>query len=115
MLAPPGGSATFAPAMSEPKITLAEVRRVAQLARLALSDDEAVRVQSQMDAILGYMSELDSVDVTDVPPTFHAVPMDAPLRPDVVGRSLPTAEALSQAPQSESDGFAVPKVLEVGE
>src|SRR5262245_54497053 len=79
-------SATFGPAMSTSKITLADVRRVAELARLALDDDEAARMQTQMDAILGYMAELDALDVADVPPTFHAVPIAAPLRADVLVR-----------------------------
>src|SRR5262245_14568185 len=101
--------------MSEPKITLEEVRRVAQLARLALAPDEAARMQTQMDAILGHVAELDAVDVTGVPPTFHAVPMDAPLRPDLPGRSLPLSESVARAPVSEADGFAVPKVMEGNE
>jgi aspartyl-tRNA(Asn)/glutamyl-tRNA(Gln) amidotransferase subunit C len=101
--------------MSDPKISLDEVKRVAKLARLALGEDEAARMQAQMDAILGYMAELDALDVRDVTPTFHAVPMDAPLRPDVVARSLPVSEALAAAPETEANGFAVPKVLEVGE
>jgi aspartyl-tRNA(Asn)/glutamyl-tRNA(Gln) amidotransferase subunit C len=101
--------------MSEHKISLEEVKRVAKLARLALPDEEAQKMQAQMDAILGYMAELDALDVRDVVPTFHAAPMDAPLRPDVVARSLPTDEALAAAPEAEAGGFAVPKVLEVGE
>ncbi len=101
--------------MSDPKITLDEVRRVAKLARLAMPDDELRRMQADMDAILGYVAELDGLDVSAVEPTFHAVPMDAPLRPDVVRASLPVAEALAMAPESESDGFAVPKVIEATE
>jgi len=101
--------------MSEPKISLSEVRRVAALARLAMSDDELSKMQHDIDSILGYVAELDQVDVAGVEPTFHAVPIDAPLRVDAVQRSLPVGEALSQAPESESSGFAVPKVLEGGE
>lgn len=101
--------------MSDPKISLDEVRRVAVLARLAMTDDELSRMQHDMDAILGYVAELDAIDVRGVEPTFHAVPTDAPMRPDVVGLSLPVGEALSQAPESEADGFAVPKVIEVTE
>lgn len=101
--------------MSEPKITLAEVRRVASLARLTMSEDDLGRMQTDMDAILGYMAELDGLDVSTVSPTFHAVPMALPLRDDVVKPSLPRDEALSQAPQAEAGGFAVPKVLEGGE
>jgi aspartyl-tRNA(Asn)/glutamyl-tRNA(Gln) amidotransferase subunit C len=101
--------------MSDPKISLEDVKRVAKLARLALADEDAARMQKQMDAILGYMAELDALDVGDVSPTFHAVPMDAPLRPDVVTRSLPHDEAFAAAPEVEANGFAVPKVLEVNE
>lgn len=101
--------------MSEPKITLAEVRRVASLARLTMSDPDMVKMQSDMDAILGYMAELDTLDVSNVEPTFHAVPIALPLREDAVKRSLPVAEVLSQAPETEASGFAVPKVLEGGE
>jgi aspartyl-tRNA(Asn)/glutamyl-tRNA(Gln) amidotransferase subunit C len=101
--------------MSEHKITLPEVRRVAALARLAMSDDQLASMQSDMDAILGYMAELDELDVSAVEPTFHAVPIALPLRPDSVARSLPVAEALSQAPEAEASGFAVPKVMEGGE
>lgn len=101
--------------MSEPNISLDQVRRVAALARLAMSDDELSRMQHDIDAILGYVAELDRVDVTGIEPTFHAVPIDAPLRPDVVLPSLPVSEALSQAPEVESSGFAVPKVLDGGE
>ena len=101
--------------MSEPKITLAEVRRVASLARLTMSEDDLRRMQTDMDAILGYMAELDELDVSSIEPTFHAVPMALPLRDDVVVPSLPRDEALSQAPLAEAGGFAVPKVLEGGE
>ena len=69
--------------MADPKITLEEVLHVAKLARLALSDDEARQMQAELDSILGYIEELDALDVSDVDPTFHAIPMTAPLRPDV--------------------------------
>ena len=101
--------------MSEHKITLPEVRRVASLARLAMSDEQLASMQSDMDAILGYMAELDELDVSTVQPTFHAVPIALPLRADAVTRSLPIGEALSQAPEVEASGFAVPKVMEGGE
>ncbi|MGB5811952.1 MAG: Asp-tRNA(Asn)/Glu-tRNA(Gln) amidotransferase subunit GatC [Polyangiales bacterium] len=99
--------------MSEPKITLEEVLRVATLARLELSHDEAQEMQAQLDSILGYIAELDALDVSDVEPTFHAIPMDAPLRPDVPVPCSDRDEILAQAPESEAGGFAVPLVLEV--
>jgi aspartyl-tRNA(Asn)/glutamyl-tRNA(Gln) amidotransferase subunit C len=96
-----------------PPIALDEVKRVARLARLALPDDEAERMRAQLDAILGYVAEIDGLDVAGIEPTFHAVPMAAPLRPDVVAPSLPRSEVLAQAPKAEEGGFAVPRVLEV--
>jgi aspartyl-tRNA(Asn)/glutamyl-tRNA(Gln) amidotransferase subunit C len=99
--------------MADPKITLEEVLHVARLARLTLSDTEAREMQAQLDAILGYMEGLDELDVSDVPPTFHSIPMDAPMRPDVPERCSDRAEILQQAPASQSGGFAVPLVLEV--
>ena len=99
--------------MSTPKISLTEVRKVARLARLALREEEALDAQARLDAILGYMAELDSLDVRDVPPTFHAVPVVAALREDAPVPSLPRDEVLSAAPAHEGGGFAVPVVLEV--
>jgi aspartyl-tRNA(Asn)/glutamyl-tRNA(Gln) amidotransferase subunit C len=99
--------------MADAKITLEQVLHVAKLARLTLSEDEAREMQQQLDAILEYMAELDELDVSDVPPTFHSIPMDAPLRPDVADRCTDRAETLAQAPQSEAGGYAVPLVLEV--
>jgi len=99
--------------MAEEKITLEQVLHVAKLAMLKLSDDEARQMQKQLDAILAYMDGLDELDVTDVPPTFHSIPMDAPMRPDVVDRCANRSEILEQAPQSDEGGFAVPLVLEV--
>ncbi|MEM7434640.1 MAG: Asp-tRNA(Asn)/Glu-tRNA(Gln) amidotransferase subunit GatC [Myxococcota bacterium] len=99
--------------MREPKITLEEVQRVAKLARMKLSEDELNEMQAQLDSILGYIAELDALDVTDVEPTFHSVPIDAPLRADIPEPCSDRAELLAEAPQSEAGGFAVPLVLEV--
>lgn len=98
--------------MGERRITLEQVRHVAHLARLELTEEELSAHRAQLDDILGYMEELDSLDVSGVEPTYHAVPMDAPLREDRVEASLPHDEALACAPSVEDDGFAVPRVLE---
>lgn len=99
--------------MGDEKITLEQVLHVARLARLSLSDEEAREMQQQLDAILEYMAGLDELDVSEVEPTLHSIPMDAPLRPDVPDRCSDRAETLAQAPASEAGGFAVPLVLEV--
>ncbi len=113
VLASKAGSATFGAPMAEPKITLDEVLHVAELARLQLSDDEARQMQAQLDSILGYLAELDELDVSEVEPTFHSIPMDAPLRRDVQVPCSDRSEILAEAPETEAGGFAVPLVLEV--
>ncbi|HSN81783.1 MAG TPA: Asp-tRNA(Asn)/Glu-tRNA(Gln) amidotransferase subunit GatC [Polyangiales bacterium] len=99
--------------MTDARISLEQVLHVAKLARLTLSDEEAREMQQQLDAILGYMEGLDTLDVSEVPPTFHSIPMLAPLRPDVPTPCSDRSEILAQAPDSQWGGFAVPLVLEV--
>ncbi len=99
--------------MADANITLEQVLHVAKLARLALSEEETRQMQEQLDAILGYMEGLDALDVSDVPPTLHSIPMNAPLRADVPARCIHRSETLAEAPQSEAGGYAVPLVLEV--
>jgi aspartyl-tRNA(Asn)/glutamyl-tRNA(Gln) amidotransferase subunit C len=93
-------------------LTPEQVRHVAQLAALELTDDEVAALCGELGSILGHMAALDAVDVSQVPPTFQSVAMAAPLREDRVAPSLSQSEALASAPESEHGGFAVPKVLE---
>jgi aspartyl-tRNA(Asn)/glutamyl-tRNA(Gln) amidotransferase subunit C len=97
------------------RISEAEVRETALLARLQLSDEEVARMTGELDAILGYMETLGKLDVADVPPTAHAVPMQLRLRPDEPGPHLPPDEAMGDAPRRHEDWFEVPKIIEVGE
>ncbi len=85
---------------------------MAELARLALSDEEIAAVQVQLDAVLGYMAELDALDVSEVPPTFHSIPMVAPLREDLLERCASRDEVLAAAPAAEAGAFSVPRVME---
>ncbi len=100
-------------AVADPKISVDEVLRVAKLARLQLSAEEAGQMQAQLDAILGYIAELDALDCTGAEPTLHAVDTGATLRPDVPVPCTDRQEILAEAPESEAGGFAVPRVLEV--
>lgn len=97
--------------MSE-RISLAEVRKVAGLARLALSDEELEKMRGDLDGILDWMAALAKLDTSGVEPTFHAVEMVTPLRQDVVTPGLRHAEALRAAARSDAGAFAVPKVME---
>src|SRR5687768_2924774 len=98
--------------MSASKLSLDEVLKVARLARLSPSPQEAQALAHDRDAILGYVALLDEVDTRDVEPTAH-VTLVSPLREDHVRASLSRDEALAAAPASREGGFSVPKVLEV--
>lgn len=98
--------------MSDSKISTDDVRHVARLARLQLSEDAVAQMQKELSKILEYVASLDALDVSGVAPTSHSVPMSTPLREDVVHDSLHRDEVLASAPKSESGGFAVPKVME---
>jgi len=90
-----------------------KVREVAHLARIALSDEEAVRYQEQMDQILKYVEQLNRIDVTGIEPTAHAGAVFDVVREDVAtGTSLYRAAALQNAPAVSHDQFRMPKVVE---
>ena len=91
-----------------------EVRELALLARLELSEQEIERMTGDLDAILGYVDALKELDTTSVEPMTHAVPFDCPLRPDAVGVSLPVEEALRNAPRREANFFQVPRIVHKG-
>jgi aspartyl-tRNA(Asn)/glutamyl-tRNA(Gln) amidotransferase subunit C len=88
-----------------------EVREIATLARLSLSDDEVARMTQDLDAILGYVATLSELDTAAVQAMTHAVPFDCPLRPDQVAPSLPLEEALANAPRREGSFFQVPRIV----
>lgn len=68
-------------------------------------------MQLEIDQVLGYAAKLDQVNITGVEPTTHAIPMQCPLREDVVGPHLSIEAALENAPQREAAFFAVPTIL----
>jgi aspartyl-tRNA(Asn)/glutamyl-tRNA(Gln) amidotransferase subunit C len=90
-----------------------EVRELATLARLQLSEDEVVRMTGDLAAILEYVDALRALDTADVEPMTHAVPFDCPLRADRVGPSLSLEEALANAPRREGSFFEVPRIVPV--
>ena len=96
---------------SERRISLSEVRHVARLARLQLSDEELDRFAAQLGDVLDHASEIDSLDTDDVEPTSHPYPLVNVLRRDEPAPTLSPEEALSQAPVSEDGQFRVPQVL----
>ena len=95
--------------MSSPEL---DVRYVANLARIALSDEEVATFQGQLGRILDYVTQLEKVDVTGVEPTAYANPVFNVFRADEPHESLPKAEALANAPRQASGLFSVTKVVE---
>ena len=97
------------------KISRDEVAHLARLARLALTDDELDSFAGQLDAILGHVSQIQSVDVTGVEATDNPLKDVNVSRPDVVEPCLTQEEALAAAPRAEDGRFAVPRILGEGE
>ena len=89
-----------------------DVKYVAHLARIALTPDEQEKFGAQLSNILGYIEKLNQLDVSQIEPTAHAVPLVNVFRPDEVRPSLPNAEALRNAPASANGLFMVPKIVE---
>ena len=94
------------------KITQELVGHVARLARLDISGEEADKMQIQLGEILGYISLLDELDLSDVPPTSHVIEMVNVMRDDEVKLSLPVEKGLSNAPAKEGTTFKVPRIIE---
>lgn len=92
-------------------IDRAQVRRIATLANLALTEAEEETLAGELSQILGYIEKLSAVDVTSVPPTA-APPAAGNLREDVLIPSLTAEQALANAPARVLTTFAVPKILE---
>ena len=89
-----------------------DIKYVAHLARISLTPDEEKKIGAQLGHILGYIEKLSEVDVTNVEPTAHAVPMVNVTRADEVRPSLSHEEALRNAPRQAGGLFVVPKIVE---
>ena len=94
-----------------PEITPDDVAYVANLARLALTDDELVRFSGQLSSVLQHIETIRRLDIADIPPTSHAVPLQNVLRADEPRPGLPRDEVLAMAPDTEDRRFKVPRIL----
>jgi aspartyl-tRNA(Asn)/glutamyl-tRNA(Gln) amidotransferase subunit C len=93
------------------RITRAEVEHVAQLARLALDEQEIVALTGELGAILDHAAQVSALDTSDVPPTAHPLPMVNVFRVDGVRPCLPRDEVLAAAPEAQEKRFRVPRIL----
>ncbi len=89
-----------------------EVRYIAHLARLGLTDREIEDFQGQLEGILAYVDKLKTLDVEGIAPTAHVLDIKNVLRPDTRRPSLDSDKALRIAPQREGDYYKVPRVIE---
>ena len=93
------------------RINAEDVRKVAQLARLALPDDRIATYTGQLERILDYVAQLQAVDTEGVPPTSRAVEVVNVTRADQVTPTEVREQLIDLAPQREGDFYRVPKIL----
>jgi aspartyl-tRNA(Asn)/glutamyl-tRNA(Gln) amidotransferase subunit C len=94
------------------ELTRADVEHVAQLARLALDDDEIEQFTRELGVILEHAQQVAALDTHDVPPTAHPLPLVNVLRADELRAGLDREEVLAMAPDTEDNRFRVPRILD---
>ena len=89
-----------------------EVRRIARLARIGVSDEEVPRLQNEINAMLGFVAQLREVPVEGVEPMTSVIPMRMKWRADIVSDQAGADVIVANAPAGEGHFFSVPKVIE---
>ena len=93
------------------KINKAQVDYIANLARIALSEEEKERLTAELGKIIEYVEKLNELDTSNVEPMAHATGLKNVFREDTLERSITPQKALENAPDKEGDFFRVPKVV----
>ena len=93
------------------KISSSDVRKVANLARLELPEDQIETYTAQLEDILSYVDQLQEIDTQNVPATTRAVEVVNAMRKDLVEENSIREDILNQAPHREGDFFRVPRIL----
>jgi aspartyl-tRNA(Asn)/glutamyl-tRNA(Gln) amidotransferase subunit C len=88
------------------------VKRVARLARIAVDPEDAARMTGELNAILGFVEQLDEVDISGVEPMTSVIPMAMKKRQDAVTDGGKAADIVANAPATDENFFLVPKVVE---
>ncbi|WP_394235738.1 Asp-tRNA(Asn)/Glu-tRNA(Gln) amidotransferase subunit GatC [Niallia oryzisoli] len=94
------------------KITIDEVKHVANLARLGITDEEAEKFAEQLGAIITFAEQLNELDTDNVEPTSHVLDMKNVMREDIAKPGLPVEEVLKNAPAHEYGQIKVPAIIE---
>lgn len=93
-------------------VDIQTVKRVARLARIAVTDEDAERMTGELNRILGFVEQLGEVDVSGVEPMTSVTPMAMKKREDRVTDGNKAADIVANAPATEENFFLVPKVVE---
>lgn len=93
-------------------VDIQTVKRVARLARIAVSEEDAARMTGELNTILGFVEQLNEVDVSGVEPMTSVTPMAMRKREDIVTDGNKAADIVANAPATEENFFLVPKVVE---
>ena len=96
-------------------ITEADVRHVAMLARLALTDEQVTTLVAELSTILTHIDELKNLELEGVQPTAHPLAMTNSMRPDIVRPGLSREDALLNAPDTDGTAFVIPTIVGGGE
>jgi aspartyl-tRNA(Asn)/glutamyl-tRNA(Gln) amidotransferase subunit C len=94
------------------KLSREQVEHIAELARLALSDEEKALYQEQLSTILEYFERLRQLDTETISPTASVLPLQSVMRADETRAPFPREDMLANAPAAEEGCFEVPAVLE---
>jgi aspartyl-tRNA(Asn)/glutamyl-tRNA(Gln) amidotransferase subunit C len=93
-------------------LSVDEVRYIARLARLHVSDEEVEQLAREMGKVLDYVDQLNQLDTSDVPPMLHVLDFYNVFREDAAVQRITHEDALRNAPDADGDYFRVPKVIE---
>jgi aspartyl-tRNA(Asn)/glutamyl-tRNA(Gln) amidotransferase subunit C len=93
-------------------VDIKTVRRVARLARIAVTDEDAERMSGELNRILGFVEQLNEVDVSGVEPMTSVIPIEMKKRQDVVSDGDKPGDIIANAPAAAENFFLVPKVVE---
>lgn len=94
------------------RISIEEVKHVAHLARLAVTEEEAEQMRKELDAIITFAEQLNELDTTNVKPTSHVLEMVNVLREDVAKEGLPVEEVVKNAPDQQDGYIRVPSIMD---